>query len=212
MKKMIASPRRIGGQVALVTELGFGYGWTKSRGRQEFSSIDDLSRVLDRHSVTLSRKGQLVGIGYRETPTDAFWRSGLYRTYTVLDHDDLPIAGHVVLDDLVSISRDESKRFEGRRLWRRHWPRDPATYFRNGPIPGAIFLRRRRRSYKLSGTFSEVRAAVSLDNDTEALEAGVRVRGKRSQSNIGDNDWEGIWSSRHKDKGWKRHRAAQWKS
>lgn len=210
MKKIIASPRRVAGPVTLLTWLGFGYGWNMARERRRFRSIDALASVLVYSHLALSPKGELVDVSYGTQADEKFWRSGRYRLHQVLDGDDLLIPAHVVMQDLAAISRDRSAAFDHLRLWRRHWPQHPSTYYRNGPIPGAIFRRRRPRTYRRSGTFAEVRAAVALGSDDEALQVSLRVRAKRSRSNIGDNDWEGTWSHRD-DHSWKRHRKTQWK-
>lgn len=71
---------------------------------------------------------------------------------------------------------------------------------------------RRPKDYKRIGTFSEVRQGLSFETDMSEELVSLRLRGKRSRSMIGDNDWDGVWSLRSKDRSWKRHRARQWRS
>lgn len=208
----VASPRRIKGAVSLLDIAGFGYDGALASVRTRHASIDDLSCRMGYHRhLVISPQGRLVPAD-SAVPREGFWRSGLYTIYEVYDSDDILIPAHIVLEDLASIRRDEQAAYEIRCWKRRGWPLQPSSYFRNGPLPGSRRRLRRPKDYKHIGTFAEVKAASAFEVDVNAEEWAVRIRGKRSRSLIGDNDWEGVWSFRGNDRSWKRHRKTQWKA
>jgi hypothetical protein len=207
----VASPRRIEGAVSVLEISGFGYEREWPNVRIRYASIDDLSHRMGYHShLVVSPQGRIVPAD-SAGPREGFWRSGLYTSYEVFDADDVLVPAHLVLEDIASVWRDERAAYEIRCWRRRGWPRPPSSYFRDGPLPGSRRRLRRPKDYKHSGTFAEVRAASALEVDEDAGDMPVRIRGKRSRSLIGDNDWEGVWSFRAKDRSWKRHRKTQWK-
>lgn len=207
---MKAGNRHISGPVTLVTSYGFGYRGL-SRIRESFPTIDALARRVSLSSLRPSGGTEIVdtvGLAVDEQ----FWSEGRFRIHVVLGEDGLPVDAWKVVADL---SRHQKERAE---FWRRQtarrngWSTPPEERFRDGPIP----LRDRwyahlRGLYRRSGTFQETRAAEALKCEEDAVALGVRPRGKRSRSSIGDNDWEGVQSMRHHDAGWKRHRRTQWK-
>jgi hypothetical protein len=161
-----------------------------------------------RHLV-ISPQGRIVP-GDSAAPREGFWHSGLYTSFEVFDRDDVLIPPHVVLEDVASFWKEHRAAYEIRCWTRRGWPRPPSSYFRNGPLPGSRRRLRRPKDYKNIGTFAEVKAAAALEADEDDMR--IRIRGKRSRSLIGDNDWEGVWSFRADDRSWKRHRKTQWKT
>jgi hypothetical protein len=196
--------RHLQGPLTLVTSYGFGFCGL-STIREPFSSIDALACRISLSCLRPSRGSELI-----DTVGDAvdeyFWSEGRFRIHVVLGADGLPVDAWKVVADLRSHSKE-------RAAWLRGCDRLTEARFRDGPIP----LRNRWHShyrgfYRRSGTFQETKAAESLRHDQDVLAVGLTVRGKRSRASIGDNDWEGIQSMRHKDGGWKRHRRTQWKS
>ncbi len=207
----LASPRRIRGAVSLVEISGFGYEGAWPNVRTHHASIDDLACRMGYHRyLVISPQGRIVPAD-SAVPREGFWRSGLYTSYEVFDSDDVLVPPHFVLEDLAAIGRDERAAYETRCWKRRGWPQPPSSYFRSGPLPGSRRRLRRPKDYKHIGTFAEVRAAAALEADADVGEPMARIRGKRSRSIIGDNDWEGVWSSRGNDRSWKRHRRTQWR-
>lgn len=204
--------RRIKGEVSLLEIAGFGYE-RKWRGvRTRYASIDHLASRMGYHRhLVISPQGRIVA-GDCAVPLEGFWHGGFYTSYEVFDSDDVLIPAHVVLEDLAAISREDRAAYEIRCWSRRGWLKPPSSYFRNGPLPGSRRRLGRPKDYKHIGTFAEVRAAAALEADADVGEPMARIRGKRSRSLIGDNDWEGVWSSRGRDRSWKRHRKTQWKT
>ncbi|MNU29002.1 hypothetical protein D3C71_174490 [compost metagenome] len=206
------NPRRIKGEVSLLQISGFGYEGRWPDVRTRYASIDHLASRMGYHRyLVISPQGRIVA-GDCAVPREGFWLGGFYTSYEVFDSDDVLIPAHVVLDDLAAISRDDRAAYEIRCWKRRGWLKPPSSYFRNGPLPGSRRRLRRPKDYKHIGTFAEVRAAAALEADADSGEPTARIRGKRSRSLIGDNDWEGVWSFRGSDRSWKRHRKAQWKT
>jgi hypothetical protein len=206
-----SSPRQIGGPVSLLEVSGFGYGGQLPAIRRRYASIDDLARGMVHHrSLAVSPQGRIVCVGASE-PSEGFWASGLYTSFEVFDRDDVLVEPHMVLHDIECVRREDREAYKIRCWKRRGWPKPPESYFRNGPLPAQRPYRRLSKNYKRVGTFAEVRAAAALDIDGRTDGMCIHVRGKRSPSLIGDNDWEGVWSMRSHDRSWKRHRATQWR-
>jgi hypothetical protein len=198
-------------RISVVTISGFGYQGIWPNTRRRFDNFSDFAHYMGYHRYLLiSPQGRLVS-SPSEVPPAGFWQGGLYSSFEVFDADDLLVPPHFVLQGLDEINRaNRARRIAN--FWKiRGWAANPADYFRNGPIPGCNHRLRRPKNYKSSGTFAEVREAAALDYDDFSSEYRIRVRGKRSRSSIGDNDWEGVWSHRADDRSWKRHRRHQWK-
>lgn len=208
---MTATKRHIEGAVTLVTSYGFGYHGLASV-REDFSSIDALAVRMSLSCLRPSSGADIVDTVGRAVD-ERFWSEGFFRIHVVLDGDGLPIDSWKVITELRRHEKERREWWHRESARRRGWNRLPEERFRDGPIP----LRERwnthlRGLYKAVGTFQEARAADALSHDDDAIDAGIRVRGKRSRSMIGDNDREGTQSMRHHDCGWKRHRATQWKN
>ncbi|NTF17747.1 hypothetical protein G6L37_04990 [Agrobacterium rubi] len=204
-----ASFRRVRGDISVLEISGFGYD-SKWRIRSSCCSIDDFAQRLGYHRYfVVSPQGRIVETS---TPINCdTWRDGLYSSFEVYDTDGVLIPAYIVLEDVAAYRR-ESDAERVAFIWKkRGWPRPPETYFRNGPLPGSHRRLRRPKDYKRSGTFAEVRERAGDEADMDDLAVQTRLRAKRSRSMIGDNDWEGVWSMRSKDRSWKRHRRTQWR-
>lgn len=203
--------RHVSGPVSVREIAGFGYESSWPAIRRRYASIDGFARLAGYHRhLVISPQGRLV-MTDRAAPPEHFWHAGLYSSYEIYDADDIPVPAHLVLLDVAAYRRESDAAYQIRCWKRRGWPKAPETYFRNGPLPGTAKRLRRPKNYKHIGTFAEVRAIDAFEADDITVEYGVRVRGKRSRSLIGDNDWEGVWSMRDKDRSWKRHRRTQWR-
>lgn len=203
--------RHVIGPVTLVTSYGFGYR-SLSKTRTVFSSIDELAGRVSLSCLRPSRGSEIVdAVG--AAVDEWFWSEGRFRIHVVLGADGLPVDAWKVIADLRSHAKELASWWRRETARRRGWDRPPEERFRDGPVP----LRDRWHShlrglYRRSGTFQETKTIEAMRHDGDALAVGLVVRGKRSRSSIGDNDWEGVQSMRHKDKGWKRHRRTQWRS
>jgi hypothetical protein len=203
-------PRRIRGPVTVVETAGFGYE-RRWRVRSMFDAIDGFAERMGYHRhLVISPQGGLVPSDRSNIPYH-FWQSGLYRSFQVYDADGLAVPAHMVIEDIASFRRERDAERAEQRLMRRGWTRSPWALFRNGPLPRSGRRRRRPPDYRRVGTFAEVKAAAGFEADMATKDLGLRIRGKRSRSSIGDNDWEGVWSFRGSDRNWKRHRSTQWR-
>jgi hypothetical protein len=200
------------GNISVCEIAGFGYEQAWPVIRRRYASIDGIAHMAGYHRhILISPQGRLVACD-RTDPGDHFWQAGLYTSYEVYDEDDVLVPARLVVLDVASFHKEASVAYEIRCWKRRGWPKAPREYFRNGPLPGAGKRLWRPKDYKRIGTYAEVRSAAALEADLRESRFPVKIRGKRSRSLIGDNDWEGVRSMRSKDRSWKRHRAAQWKN
>lgn len=202
--------RHVVGPVTLVTRYGFGYP-ASSVTRVRFQSMDHLYARMTLSCLRPSRGTEILDTGGTRVD-EWFWSQGRFRTHVVQGQDDLPVEAWKVISDMHALSFERHDEHRRRMARRRGWDRLPEERFRDGPLPLRPAWRQHVRGlYRRSGTFAEVRAWCALEEDEDAAFVGLRVRGKRSRSMIGDNDWEGVKSMRHKDRGWKRHRRSQWR-
>lgn len=202
--------RHVVGPVTLVTRYGFGYP-ASSVTRVRFQSMDHLYARMTLSCLRPSRGIEILDTGGAQID-EWLWRQGLFRIHVVLGPDDLPVEAWKVISDMHVLSSERHDEYRWSVSRRRGWDRPPEQRFRDGPLPLRDSWRQHVRGlYRRSGTFAEVRSWCALEEDEDAAFVGVRVRGKRSRSMIGDNDWEGVQSMRHMDRGWKRHRRSQWR-
>jgi len=205
------SARRVRGPVTVKEISGFGSErpW---RVRTCYPSIDDFARRMSYHRyIFVSPQGRIVPSDTIPGP-DGAWIWNCYRSFEVYDLDGVILPAYMVIED-ISAFRRESEHVYRISCWKkRGWPYPPESYFRDGPLPGSRRGLRRPKDYKRIGTFAEVRHGEACKTDMLEELPPVRLRGKRSRSMIGDNDWDGVWSMRSEDRSWKRHRATQWRA